>query len=148
MLSGAHGYGRTKNKSKTLLTTKPLAVILLSMTNEIPAQYTKIINGERSIHAGWKRGKTARKCSVFPTVWAAIVGCKGERSNLWRYYTNGSFGQAAEYACPTCKAMKDHLESLTPADRQDALAYAQKAAGIEDYRTARARMINGIPTLL
>lgn len=110
-------------------------------------QYTKITNGERSIHAGWKRGTTAKKCNVFPTVWAAIVGCKGERVTTWRY-TVGNFGhRVAEYACPTCKGLKDHFDSLTPADRQDALAFAQKAAGVEDYRTARVALVNGVPTL-
>lgn len=113
-------------------------------------RYTKIINGEISIHAGWKRcpAEHAKRCSVFPTVWGAILGCTGEPSRLFKY-TVGNFGRRiSEYACPTCKAYKDHFDSLNHPDRQDALIYAQKAAGVADYRTAKVKRVKGVPKIV
>ena len=98
--------------------------------------------------AGWKQGGKAHKCTAFPTVWAAIYGCKGERSNIWRY-TVGHFGKrVAEYACPTCAAQRTHSDSLRGAERQEEMRAAQDAAGVEDYRTADVRIINGVPTIV
>jgi len=96
----------------------------------------------------WKKSKSTKRCNVFPTVWAAIYGCKGEQTHTWRY-TTGNFGRReAEYACPTCLAAKLATESLVGKARQDALQAAQEAAGVEDYRTARVKLVAGVPTLV
>lgn len=102
--------------------------------------------------AGWHKGTKAHKCNVFPTVWAAIFGCQGERVTVWRY-TVGHFGKrVAEYACPTCLAHKTRLDNLRGlVNRQaheDALAEAQAAAGVEDYRLCDVRLVNGVPTIV
>jgi hypothetical protein len=99
---------------------------------------------------GWRTGSKAHKCNTFPTVWAAIYGCKGERVVTWRY-TIGNFGRRVpEYACETCQAALARSEACG----NDRAAYAaeleraQAAAGIEDYRTARFGLVDGVPTLL
>ncbi len=98
--------------------------------------------------AGWRNGSKARRCNRFPTVWAAIYGCKGERTTAWRY-TVGNFGhRVAEYACPTCQAADAATAQLVGPARQDALEAAQRAAGVEDYRSQRVSRINGVPTLI
>jgi hypothetical protein len=105
------------------------------------------MNATQANH-GWRKGKTARKCNRYPTVWAAIYGCKGEKTTTWRY-TVGSFGhRVAEYACPCCQAVSDAHDKMNHAERQEALTQAQELAGVADYRTARAKVINGVPTLL
>ena len=102
----------------------------------------------KQLPAGWKQGGKAHKCNVFPSVWAAIFGCKGERVTTWRY-TVGHFGKRVpEYACPGCLAQKTRLDGLRGQAHQDALAEAQAAAGVEDYRLADARIINGVPTIV
>ena len=101
---------------------------------------------------GWKRSKTAKRCNVFPTVWAAIYGCKGEMTHSWRY-TIGHFGRRVpEYACPTCQAASAKTDGakgfVNRAEYARLLREAQDAAGVEDYRTAHAVRINGVPTLV
>ena len=99
-------------------------------------------------NTGWKKSKTAKTCNVFPTVWAAIYGCKGEKTNTWRYGVFNMGRQSVEYACPTCQAAKDAIETMNHAERVEHLHAVQKAAGVEDYRTAIAKVINGVPTIL
>lgn len=103
-------------------------------------------------NAGWKKSKATKRCNVFPSVWAAIFGCKGEQTHTWRY-TVGHFGhRVAEYACPTCQAAKDKFEALKGFTRneeyQRLCREAQDAAGVEDYRLADVRIINGVPTIV
>ncbi len=101
-----------------------------------------------NVNNGWRRGKTAHKCNVFPAVWAAIYGCKGEKSTTWRY-TVGSFGRRVpEYACETCRAAKDKTDAAIGVEYQRLLREAQDAAGVADYRTARVRLVNGVPMLI
>lgn len=94
----------------------------------------------------WMVGKVAKRCTAFPDVWGAIVGCTG-RGNAWRY-TVGHFGrQTVEYACPTCQAAKERLDALDHAAHQKALRELQDAAGVADYRVAETVRRNGRPVL-
>jgi hypothetical protein len=95
----------------------------------------------------WRTSAKTHRCTVFPTVWAAIVGCTGS-GRAWRYHIAGSFGRRPEFACPTCKAAKDRFEAMSAPELQEALLKAQADAGIENYRYARARVIDGVPRLL
>lgn len=97
---------------------------------------------------GWKKSKVAKRCNVFPTVWAAMYGCKGEHTAAWRY-TVGAFGhRVAEYACPTCQAAKAKIEAMNHAERVAHLNEIQAANGVADYRIARAKLVDGVPTLV
>jgi len=96
----------------------------------------------------WKTGKVAHKCNIFPTVWAAIYRCKGERVTTWRYGI-GHFGRRVpEYACPTCKAAWESTDKLRGQAYADALRAAQDAAGVEDYRECKVRLVAGVPTIV
>jgi hypothetical protein len=99
------------------------------------------------MNSRWRTASKPRRCTVFPTVWAAIVGCTGSGRD-WRYYIAGSFGRRPEFACPTCREAKDRFDALIGPAHQQALLEAQAAAGVEDYRTARAKVIDGVPRLL
>ncbi len=99
----------------------------------------------------WKHSKATKRCNVFPTVWAAIYGCKGEQTHTWRY-TIGHFGRRVpEYACPTCQAAADKTDATKGlagrAEYQRLLREAQDAAGVKDYRTANVRIVAGVPTV-
>lgn len=101
---------------------------------------------------GWNKGTKAHRCNIFPTVWAAIYGCKGERVTSWRY-TIGNFGKRVpEYACETCKAAKAQTDAVKGindrSEYQRLLREAQDAAGVEDYRLCDARLVNGVPTIV
>ncbi len=97
--------------------------------------------------SNWKTTKQTKQCNVFPLVWAAIFGCKGEQTGTWRY-TIGHFGKRdVEYACPTCREIKDHEATLSRSDLQQFLTDAQADAGVADYRTASVKRIKGVPTL-
>ncbi len=96
----------------------------------------------------WKTTTKTKQCNVFPLVWAAIYGCKGEQTGTWRY-TIGNFGRReVEYARPTCRAAKEKLEAASHSGYQQLLSDAQADAGVSDYRTARVKRINGVPTLV
>jgi hypothetical protein len=99
------------------------------------------------MNSRWRTASKPRRCTVFPTVWAAIVGCTGS-GREWRYHMTGCFGERPEFACPTCRAAKDRFEAMNAAELQDALHAAQAAAGVENYRYARAKVIDGVPRLL
>lgn len=95
----------------------------------------------------WNRSAKARRCSTFPTVWAAIHGCAGSGTS-WRY-TVGAFGRRrAEFACEACRAARDASDALVGPAYQAHLAAAQESAGVADYRTQAARWIDGRPQLV
>ncbi len=97
---------------------------------------------------GWKTTKQVKQCNAYPLVWAAIFGCKGERTGTWRY-TIGAFGRRdVEYACPTCRAARDIGDALIGQAHQKYLTDAQAAAGVEDYRTVGVKRVDGVPTLM
>jgi hypothetical protein len=94
----------------------------------------------------WKTAKASKSCNVFPSVWAAIVGCTG-KGNAWRYGI-GHFGrQCVEYACPTCRAATERLDALVGPAHQTALRALQDAAGVADYRLAEVIVVGGRPVL-
>lgn len=99
-------------------------------------------------NANWKTTKAVKKCNAFPMVWAAIYGCTGEQTGTWRYSV-GSFGRReVDYACPVCKAAKDLLDAASHSEYQRLLTEAQAKAGVQDYRTARVKLVNGVPTIV
>ena len=98
----------------------------------------------------WKTAKAAKRCTTFPTVWAAILGCTGS-GNAWRY-TIGHFGRRTiEYACPTCRAAQDESDAQRGAgchaQYQAHLRAAQDRAGVADYRLAEVVERDGRPVL-
>jgi hypothetical protein len=94
----------------------------------------------------WKNAKAEKTCSIFPHVWAALVGCTG-KGRAWRYGV-GHFGrQVAEFACPSCKAAADKLDAMTAVERSAELERLQAAAGVSDYRLAETRVVAGRPVL-
>lgn len=98
--------------------------------------------------AGWNRGKVAKRCNKYPTVWAAMYGCKGEKTTAWRY-TVGAFGhRVAEYACPTCQAADALTAAMNHPEQQAHLNALHVANGVADYRYQKSMRINGVPTLV
>lgn len=94
----------------------------------------------------WKTAKAAKRCTAFPLVWAAIVGCTGT-GTAWRY-TIGHFGRRVpEFACPTCRAARDASDALQGPAHQAHLAALQAAAGVADYRVAEVAFEGGRPVL-
>lgn len=99
---------------------------------------------------GWNlSAKAPRACQTFPLVWAAISGtCQG-RGRYWRYIIAGSFGRKPEFACEACARLQAKLDAMYPPEYQRELRRMQDAAGVEDYRHARARRDErGIPVLV
>lgn len=90
----------------------------------------------------WKNAKAEKTCSIFPHVWAAILGCTG-KGRAWRYGVR----QVAEFACPTCRAAADKLDAMPAAVRGAELTRLQAAAGVSDYRLAETRVVAGRPVL-
>jgi hypothetical protein len=91
-------------------------------------------------------GKVAKRCTTFPDVWAAIVGCTG-RGSAWRY-TVGHFGRrTVEYACPTCQAARERLDGLVGPAHHAALLELSETAGVADYRIAEVVRRDGRPVL-
>jgi len=83
-------------------------------------------------------------------VWAAIFGCKGEQTGTLALHDRtlravGTF----EYAWPHLPSRYGTAaDSLRGADHQQFLNDAQADAGVEDYRTASVKRVNGVPTLV
>jgi hypothetical protein len=97
-------------------------------------------------NAVWHIGTTVKPCSVFPHVWAAIVGCTGS-GRAWRNGAGHAGRRSTEFACERCKATRDRLDALRGPSREAELARLQAAAGVEDYRLAEVRVEKGRPVL-
>jgi hypothetical protein len=94
----------------------------------------------------WKTAKSAKPCTIFPAVWAAIVGCTGTGKSY--RYAPAHFGVSRpEYACPVCRAAKDASDALMGPAHQEHLTALQAAAGVADYRVAEVEWIDGRPVL-
>lgn len=96
----------------------------------------------------WKRSAKTRRCNLYPTVWAAMYGCKGEQTHAWRYGLFHMGVQQIEYACPTCQAAKAASDAMSPAERIAHLNALQEANGVADYRSQKTTRIKGVPTLV
>jgi hypothetical protein len=94
----------------------------------------------------WKTAKSAKPCTIFPAVWAAIVGCTGTGKS-YRYATAHFGVSRPEYACPVCRAAKDASDALMGPAHQEHLTALQAAAGVADYRVAEVVRIDGRPVL-
>lgn len=103
--------------------------------------------GMNTANNGWRLGSREHRCSAFPTVWAAINGCAGS-ANYWRYTVGGFGRREVEYACSACRAARDESDALAGAALQSHLRSKQDAAGVADYRTARAKWVGGRPQLV
>ena len=90
--------------------------------------------------------KQAKKCNVYPRVWAAIWGCEGKGAEQFRGH-NG-INAATEYACPVCAEEKRKAAKRTRTEEQEYLAQAQEAAGVENYRYQKTAIENGRPVIV
>lgn len=97
---------------------------------------------------GWKLSAKPRRCNLYPTVWAAMYGCKGEQTRAWRYGVYNLGVQHVQYACATCQAADALTAAMNHKERQAHLNAIQEANGVADYRYQKTTRINGVPTLV
>jgi hypothetical protein len=88
--------------------------------------------------------KTGR-CNTYSLIWAAIYGCTGEGKLSGTQ--PGNFGRPiAHFTCDTCRAQQA-LDKASPRDKSERMRAAMKAAGVVEYRNARAEVQGGRPVV-
>lgn len=93
------------------------------------------------------KAKKTGRCTAYPTIWAAIYGCTGSGSNRYREPSGRVGGVVVGYACDVCHARRTAHSKLAGRSYQEALTKAQADAGVVNYRSARAKWIDGRPVV-